>query len=568
MPTTPLARAAAVLVLVVLALTGTSTTAARAADPALIDPDAAVRLTITKYLGAPTGQPNDGRDLGGSGPALPTLQGVEFDVYRVYTDSTTTAPVDLATNAGWEAASTITGRTLTVAEVGAGNVTVAGTTYYLGDPASVTTAASGVATFDRADGVGLYVVAESVEAGDAITRSDRSGAGAAVPGNEVTPIAPFFVTLPMTDPATRERWLYDVHVYPKNQQDTVRKTVADRGVVSTQPATSYGAAGVHELTYTLTSSITDAAAPLGSYVLYDDLHESVTLRGVGLELSGGTALAPATDYTTHTSPAWGAAATPYTGGDVAGGPVVTVVLTADGRAKLEASRGEDVVTTIRVAAGARDADGKIENRASFVPNDGWWAENGAPAGPGVVPNDPGATFPAAEVGIRSGTVTTAFGDLVVDKYEPRAGTKLAGAVFAVYRDAPGGAACAPDELVDADLIGTTVPTDAAGATRFSGLQTSDFSDGATAGAPTTYCLVERTAPSGHELDAQPRAFTIAYRSDGTLAETPVAVPNEESNLGNELPLTGGPGVALLSVLGALLILGGLGYYVVTARRRR
>ncbi|HQY97391.1 MAG TPA: hypothetical protein PLU83_10430, partial [Phycicoccus sp.] len=37
---------------------------------------------------------------------------------------------------------------------------------------------------------------------------------------------------------------------------------------------------------------------------------------------------------------------------------------------------------------------------------------------------------------------------------------------------------------------------------------------------------------------------------------------------NQLPLTGGAGVAAISGLGLLLVGGGLGYYVVTTRRRR
>ena len=53
-----------------------------------------------------------------------------------------------------------------------------------------------------------------------------------------------------------------------------------------------------------------------------------------------------------------------------------------------------------------------------------------------------------------------------------------------------------------------------------------------------------------------------------LASTALTVYNELKNLGNNLPLTGGAGVAAFSTLGLLLVGGGMAYYVVTSRRRR
>ena len=53
-------------------------------------------------------------------------------MYQVYTDAAKTIPVDLTTNAGWEAASAITGYTLTQADILAGSFTIGATTYYLG----------------------------------------------------------------------------------------------------------------------------------------------------------------------------------------------------------------------------------------------------------------------------------------------------------------------------------------------------------------------------------------------------------------------------------------------------
>lgn len=531
----------------------------QAPNPALIDPDATVQLSITKYLGAPTGAANDGTSLATDAPTLPTLKGVDFEVYRVYTDEERAEEVDLTTNEGWAAASAITGYTPTAADFTAGTFTVADTPYYLQvSPTTVTTDGSGVARFTQANGVGLYLVREDVQAGDVVTNNVDA---ATIPVNQITPAAPFFVTLPMTNPTTRNTWMYDVYVYPKNQRDTIAKVVADQGTVTTETDATYGNAADHAYTYTLRSSITAGNTPLGMYVIYDDLHPSLTFRGAGVAL-GGTALQPG-DYTVHTAPGWGREATLFTGGTVSEGPVVAIVLTNAGLTKLQGKRDEEVVTTIDVTMGPRDDDGIVENTASFIPNAGWWASNGTT---GVDPENPGGGLPATETGNASETVVTRFGDLVIDKHDAQGGAKLAGAVFGIYRDANEDGQCKPGEMTAANLIGMTAATGNDGGARFSGLQTSDFYDGATKSNPITYCLVETTAPKQYNLDAAPRAFTILHRTDNGLPTTTVAVPNAESNLGNELPLTGGPGVAVISVIGALLILGGIGYYIVSRQR--
>ncbi len=52
------------------------------------------------------------------------------------------------------------------------------------------------------------------------------------------------------------------------------------------------------------------------------------------------------------------------------------------------------------------------------------------------------------------------------------------------------------------------------------------------------------------------------------AVTNLPIKNEKANLGNNLPLTGGEGVAALSLGGLALIGGGLGYYAYTSRKRQ
>lgn len=51
-------------------------------------------------------------------------------------------------------------------------------------------------------------------------------------------------------------------------------------------------------------------------------------------------------------------------------------------------------------------------------------------------------------------------------------------------------------------------------------------------------------------------------------DTAQKIVNQADNLGNRLPLTGGNGIGMLTLLGVGLVGGGSGYYVVSSRRRR
>lgn len=485
-------------------------------NPALINGDATVQLSVHKYLGAPTGQPNNGTEQTVTG--VDPLQGVNFDVYRV-------EGVDLTTNEGWQAATALQDYEITDADITNGYVTVGGTQYNLTLADTVTTGADGSGTFTQANGVGLYLVNENVDSSGTITNTTTNEE---VPKNSITPSAPFLVTLPMTEPTGAERWMYDVNVYPKNQSDSIEKAVADQGSVTEEQAN--GQASDHEIVYTITSSITDSADPLGRYVVNDQLDPRVQHVGTIVELSNGTALAEGTDYTL-TAP-------------TGPGGLVTVEFTEAGRTKLEANRDADVVTKVTVRVLEEGTDGAIPNTATFIPNDSF--------------TDP----------IPSNGVESKYGDLVIDKFNPVGGAKLAGATFSVYVDADNDEQCTAADVTDANKIGDLGPTEGNGAATFKGLQASDFYNGAAQTDLITYCLVETKAPEGYNLDATPRAFTVLSDGVAELPSTIVEVPNEESNLSNSLPLTGGQGVAAMSILGVLLVGGGVTYYVVSNRRRQ
>lgn len=525
-------------------------------NKALINPSASVQLSIHKYLGVQTGQKNDGTE---QTVTQPTLQGVNFDVYQVFYDAAKTQKVDLTTNQGWTDASAIHGYTPSAADIAAGSFTINGTKYYIAKAATVTTDASGAATFTKANGVGLYLVAENLKTSGTLTSN-----GTTVDKTTVTPAAPFFVTLPMTNPSDPTRWMYDVNVYPKNQSDSITKAATDKGTVTGDA----GNTGSHAIDYTVTSSITDGTNPLGMYVIYDDLDPSLTFTGADVKLSNGTALVAGTDYTVYTAPNATTPATAYTSGSVANGPLVTIVFTDAGLAKLEANRNLNVVSTLHTTVGALDADGVIPNQASFIPGQGWWDQYGTP---GVDPEAPATTPPGTVPGTPSPTVTSKYGTVVVDKYDPQAaGKALSGAVFAIYADpTPGDSTCS-----SSDVGGTPINTATTGAdskATFTGLQTSNWYNGGAVADPTqwlSYCLVETKAPAGYNLDAAPRYITIDYTTGSASAPASVTqrVANEQANFGNSLPLTGGNGVAAMSALGLLLVGGGVAYSMKNRRR--
>ncbi|WP_028708851.1 SpaH/EbpB family LPXTG-anchored major pilin [Propionicicella superfundia] len=529
-------------------------------NTALINPSADVQLEIHKYLGAPTGA-GDGTEQ--TITDRDALQGVRFDVYRV-------GGVDLTTNQGWAAATALSGYQITAADIAGGSITVGGTSYALTLVSSPVTDGEGTATFTQADGVGLYLVNENLAGSGTITNVTSNSEVAKA---SITSAAPFFVTLPMTNPDDTSRWIYDVDVYPKNQTDSATKSVEDKGTVTSDN----GNVGEHGIDYTITTSITDGSDPLGLYVIYDDLHPSLTFAGASLALSNGTTFTAGTHYNVYTAADWETAGTLYSSGEVAGGPLVTIVFTDAGLEILEANRSESVVTTLNTILGVQDEDGVIENEAVFIPNESWWDQNGKPGvdpeDPTTPPGDPSDPTDPWEPGIPTNPVESKYGNLVVNKQDPTdTGADMSGAEFAIYADpTPGDGNCSAG-----DVTGTPIDTGTIGAGNtltFAGLQASNWYDGADVADEAdwlSYCLVETKAPTGYNLDATPHYITVDWETGSTTAPALATelVNNEKSNLGNNLPLTGGDGVAALSVAGLVLVGGGVVYYAATSRRRR
>ncbi|GAA3025479.1 SpaH/EbpB family LPXTG-anchored major pilin [Microbacterium dextranolyticum] len=477
-----LAMGAGVIALALVGVSGISSAANAAGFPVV--PDQTGSLTVHKYAGDPIpGAPNNGTKIDGPIPRT-ALQGVQFTVWQVGKPSgSTCTPVSLTTPAGWAdvtAASAALAAAPGSIPTGFCAVTTAGTTQ--------PTDATGATTF--AGLKGLYFVKET-GAGDNLIK---------------TPAAPFLVTVPFPvtgSGGTADSWLFDVHVYPKNQlneftpQKTVDASNKDGVVVP-------GAV----VPWTISVPVPKSPLPYTSLTIADVPAAGMTFTAWGTISVNGTALVPA-DYT-------------ITGASVA--------LTTSGLGKVNAlaASGDVTVTAALTTTVTGTVVGSIKNDANVTLN--------------------GTTKPV-------NPPTTNWGTLRVLKQDAASTTPLAGAEFAVYVKT--GADCTQLPTTPA-ATGTT----GSDGTFSQALWVSNTNAGAAAGTKD-YCLKETKAPSGYVLDSAVRLVTI---SPAGTAVTNYTFPNTKVN-GPQLPLTGADGTVWFTVGGLALIVVAAGALLVLRRRR-
>ena len=360
----PLRRFGAVLV-AALALAGAVSLAApaSAASGPNIDPDTVGSLTIHKYQSPneDPGLPNNGTEVDDSD--LTPLGGVEFTLTAV-TD------IDLTTNDGWDEAAELADA------VAAGGGLDGHTTAAVG---ARTTAADGSAVFDDL-ALGVYYVQETDPGDHPIVAS----------------VAPFIVTIPLpTTVDGQSRWLYDVHVYPKNALSGTEKTIDDSEATGLGDTVSFG----------IDSDIPSfyGTEELSSYSIVDELDPRLAFTAssavVTAEDSDGEAitLTEGADFTV-TEPS------------TATGGTLTIEFTDDGIEALAAAPGG----TVHVA---------FETTVKSI-------------GDGTITND-SVTY-INDVDIVSNSVETLWGAIRIVKYDAETDVELAGAVFEVYGSSTGG----------------------------------------------------------------------------------------------------------------------------------
>ena len=493
---------------------GLAATVTRA--PSLVDLDAnkTGSITIHKYVKDADNGTTEGNGLEDTSNHGTPLANAKFSVERL-------TNIDLTTQAGWEKLASYDGNVAAAKNDG------------VDAAVAKKTGADGLAKFDSLP-LGAYVVTE--------TETPAGYVGS----------KPFIITVPMTHPTDLNKWVYDVHAYPKNSKAGVDKTVNDADTPAIGSAISY----------TIKSDI-PAAEALDFYDVVDQYDKRVELPEADIALkiidgkTGEVALAKDTDYKLI--------AADGTDGKT---KFWTAEFTAAGRAKLVANRKDDNTKVQMDLAGTVkdkvEADGLFKNKAILLPNapsNGWKPNSGE-----VPPPD----YPNSEV-------VSKFGKVKITKVSSVDTTaKLKGAEFEVYQCTPQTTPTANFESVDATLdkklspAGTTTyVTDANGEVTIDGLRNNDWANNAAVANPGYYCLVETKAPEGFELQTRPIAFQILQSNskadnEYTLNTTVKDVPKRG---GFNLPLTGAAGVGVLIGAGALLV-GGSGAIALANKRRK
>ena len=486
--------------------------------PSLVDLDTSKTgsITIHKLVKDATNGTAAGNGLEDPTASGDPLAGATFTVEKLTT-------VDLTTQAGWEKLAGYNGNVETAKADGAEK------------KGEQTTGANGLATFSGLP-LGAYVVTETV------TPAGYVGAKS------------FIITVPMTHPTDLNKWVYDVHAYPKNSKAGIEKTVADENTPAIGSAISY----------TIKSDI-PAAEALDFYDVVDQYDKRVELPEADIALkiidgkTGEVALTKGTDFTL--------VAADGTDGKT---KFWTAEFTAAGREKLIDNRKDDNTKVQMDLAGTVkdkvESDGLFKNKAVLLPNapsNGWKPNSGT-----VPPPD----YPNSEV-------VSKFGKVKITKVSSVEDTKkLAGAEFQVYKCTPQTKPTKNFESVDAALDTKLSPagkdtyvTDANGEVTIDGLRNNDWANNAAVAEADRgwYCLVETKAPEGFELQPRPIAFQVLESNstadnEYTLNTTVKDVPK---NGGFNLPLTGAAGIGVLIGAGALLV-GGSGAIALANKRRK
>ena len=511
----------AMLTGMVMAFMGLAGVGAASANSEVIPPRAAMpekaSLTVHKYLGATTSLKHDGTAItDGSLTGKTALAGVKFNLYKVNN-------VDISTNAGLELATKLAKVTLDSTVVTTG-IKLGSDTYTLSaaNPPSAVTGSDGTAKFENKER-GLYVVVEDLEGSTGIDAKLKP---------KITPIAPFAVTLPMTNPDGKA-WNSDVHVYPKNQENELDKKVKDMGVTKGENFT-------YILSSTSTGADTNGDKSIdrkdigGVYEFYDELPANVTYVSTTATIDGNATQ----DF------------------DVTGvdktktGNKITVAFK---EAALDTiAKGAKVEVTITVTLTDIPADGITKNKARLYPND-WSKKEGK------------------DTPIESPEVETKHGDIVIKKVDESGTKPLSGAVFAVHLADTVTKSCS-DLTKLGPVIKTSEATGTDGLVSIKGLQLTNFINGEKVADKdqVPYCLVETKAPDGFQL--LPKAIEFKLTKAGMVKDLAGAI---DANAGNAttiknyknpgLPLTGAQGILLVSVLGLILVSVGV---VLTVKRRK
>lgn len=452
---------------------------------------------------AQNGADNDGLELPGNATnGWKPLAGAEFTAKKV-------DGIDLSTNEGWLAA-----QDLTVDEA-AKRVSGAGVKSGL-------TNAAGEATIKPLP-IGLYFVEETT------TPSGHIGA------------APFLVAIPMTHPTELDKWITDVHVYPKNAL-IGSKDVEDKDSIKLGDA----------VVWTIKGAVQAPASgqSITGYAIADKLDGKLTYSAAKpavatiTQPAGAGQLVAGTDYTVKHFPDTN---------------TVAAILTKSGLDKLTAAKKSNPATQVQLVVPTTvNAVGAIENTGLIFPNG-----EGVDQAFGTDPTDPTDPTlpPCVENCYETPGAITKWGNIDFTKVNnDKPATGLAGAEFQVYAVDPASPGATALTLDVAGTPTSTFVSKADGKVSIPGLRYSNWANGAAIADDHAdfqpYWIVETKAPEGYELLAKPIKVKVnesVVVMDGAASGDLVNVVNVKKNAGFTLPLTGSSGTLMLTAGGVLLL---------------
>lgn len=517
--------------------------------PANTNADTTGSLTIHKYLG-PVGAPGNG--LGTYTPPAGTvpLGGVEFTVKQlgitVQGDTELECEVidlhDSSQNLDWNKlqgtapAAPTPGVPAVGATVGDLCLPEEGATYIL--TTSTTSGADFGTVTQKEMPLSAYYVYES-DASGAVTEDGE-------PITVASHAVPFFVTVPLPTVATDgtpagtggsgQNWVYDVNVYPKNQDVTEPTKTVDEELSDLTVG--------QQLTWTILAPIPDLSDPITVAKIYDELDDNLkfvsttSVKVDGADAVGVLESQPAADDTSSIDWDFGSTA---------------------GLALMNANKGKNIEIVFVTQVTALPESGIVDNPGGTIGN-----------GYGSLFNDTetgGSTDPGKAAGL-----------LKITKVDAADATKtLAGAKFTVYPrpiDGTSGdyVACATDAPTTGTIFtGTSdnngvVQWDPAPGHSPLNLPIAVWQDKEPESVSKDYCVYETQAPSGYTAakDALVVTMTPGGTEDLTISPT---IQNTRST-GPTLPLTGAAGTTLLIVGGLGLVAVAFGASMVIRNRQR
>ncbi|WRS31025.1 SpaH/EbpB family LPXTG-anchored major pilin [Actinomycetaceae bacterium MB13-C1-2] len=385
-------------------------------------------------------------------------------------------------------------------------------------PKTLQTIDDGTAAFTGLE-PGLYLV-EEIGTADANVHGKKVTLG--------TMVAPWLMVVPtwgQTAGAGDFHWMYDVHAYPKNQVDPLKKEAGDLG----------GFEKGDEVTWDITAVMPMLNGEiLKSYVLKDQLDENldyVEVRDVKLD---GAELVEGVDYSVD--------------GDR------TVTLSLEDSLLATITGGEKLTFTIVTVVNDNLEEGAtIENEieGSFTNQSGGEFEV-VPEPGNPDPGKPGPEKPKAWV---------AYGDAVLTKVNSENQEVLQGATFVVFENTTANANTDCSALIadpNVKKLGSAT-SDSNGLVKFPLLRVGDSNDDKKA---TEFLICESEAPTGYILN-KGKPTAILFDSERDKTATPATFENTPNTPGGEdntlpsLPLTGAAGTATFLLVGGGLLAAGV-----------